>query len=254
MLDQALGNMGQGFFQNRALQQQNAEQDLNRQMRQQMLNDSLDVRSEYNQQRSDALQANAQARQDDASARNQLAAVAQQRQDLADKQTLLQTMIQLNAGGQLTDTGRDKFNTWLGNDPHFGQTGIQLQSPPMRPAPNVGQNSAAAALQQADRYYAIAAGLPDNDPNKQRYQQWGQMLQNSIDPSAYQTVTTKDAQGNATTRKVPVAGAGLANDFSTWMQQRAGAQGQQPGLPLPPAMQAPSSTANLNPFSPPPDQ
>lgn len=203
MLNQAVAGLGQSFLQNRAMQQRATEAELDRQMKQQLMDEQVAQRREatqarqsfYNARQTEA-DANAKARQDAADA-------AKQKQVLADKQEWLKNVIQLNAGGQLKNL--DTVNQALANDEHWGPTGIQLQAPPQKAPPQVGQNSIAAGLDYVNKLEAQAAAVKDSDPETYaRLKKQIGILTDSMDPSAFQNVTEEQVDpttGKVTSRK-----------------------------------------------------
>lgn len=69
-----------------------------------------------------------------------------------DKQEMLKTMLNLNAGGMLDDEGIKKVNDWIESDPDISKTGIHIKAPPQKAPPQVGQNSVAQALVLAKQF------------------------------------------------------------------------------------------------------
>lgn len=113
----------------------------------------------------------------------------QQAELLKEKQGVLNSIMQLNASGQLSNL--DDVNDWLANDPHFGQVGLQLKEPNAKPPPQVGQNAVAQALQQADQW-RTKAGAETDPANKQRYAGYADMLEKSAAQQTQPKVNTAD--------------------------------------------------------------
>ena len=209
------------------MQQRANEAELDREMKQQLMDEQVAQRREATQARQSFYNARQTEADATAKARQDVATTAQQRAALQDKQMLLQQAIQLNSTGQLTDEGRQNFNDWLSGDEHFGVTGLQLQAPPQKAPPQAGQNSVAGALQQADKWRQQAAGLADGDPNKDRFNKYADTLEGSVDPAAVAEISQTvggdlSGKGGITIkRKVP----------SSQVQTQAPAAGAAPGLP-----------------------
>lgn len=154
-------------------------------------------------------------------------------QDQRDKAALLQTVIGLNAGGQIDDL--DSVNEWLANDEHFGPTGIQLKAPPAKPTPQAGQNALAQAYRQADMFRQ-QAGESDDPDLADRYntyadnlEKWANLQANppeKKEPGVRKTVTTKGRGGESTTYTGPAdqvdAAAGQAATGQVRMIDRQG--------------------------------
>lgn len=136
LLNRSMENAGNAFAQRRA--QQNQEQrDISQELIRRKM---LDVE----QQRARATGEHEQRMESQFTTR-----AAQQ-----DKQDMLKTVLNLNAGGMLDDEDIKRFNDWLENDPDLSKTGIHIKAPPQKAPPQVGQNSVAAALEQAAKYRA----------------------------------------------------------------------------------------------------
>jgi hypothetical protein len=144
LLNRSIENMGQSFGQARRettdanYRQRLLDQEIERQKAAQAHYDQM------NQNEQDANKVRAQAQVD------------------KDDQETLSTLTQLNASGALKD--RDAVNNWLKAHPKFGKIGLALQEPPQKPPPQVGQNSVAQALRQADAFAAQADA--ESDPVK----------------------------------------------------------------------------------------
>jgi hypothetical protein len=78
------------------------------------------------------------------------------------KQGLFQSVVALNATGQLSDDARDDFNDWLAADEHFGPTGLQIKVPDN---PNTKNKDAAVvnAIKSAKQYRDLAKAASDPD-------------------------------------------------------------------------------------------
>lgn len=72
------------------------------------------------------------------------------REEKADKQRFLQTLMSVNAAGQISDF--DAVNKWLDTDPDFSKIGLQLKAPPEKPTPQLRHAAVVDALQKADEY------------------------------------------------------------------------------------------------------
>lgn len=78
------------------------------------------------------------------------AAAESQKNDLRDKQEVLKTIFQLNAGGQIKNI--EDVNKYLATDPHWSAVGMQLKEPPQKPTPQAGQNAVAKAIQDTEMW------------------------------------------------------------------------------------------------------
>lgn len=171
MLQEALQGLGQGFAQRR---QQSAEHDTEMQKLalESQLRDIQQSRYDAQGEHFNKMEAGqqdyynkvlenqklAQSKQDDKATQ-----VASQ-EDMKNKQSLLQTVIGLNATGQLSDDDRDNVNDWIAKDEHLGTTGIQLQAPD--PKFQKGQNkqpATVAALNSAADFRKQAQETKDPD-------------------------------------------------------------------------------------------
>ncbi len=136
-LNRSMEGLGDTFRQNR-LDKRKEEEDMRREMLQQQMANA----SEERQKRGLSIE---EQRLQEEKNRGQR---EQQQGELQDKQRFLQTLMQLNATGQLADL--DSVNEFLASDPYFSQVGIQLKEPPKKPEANVGQSAVARALREAD--------------------------------------------------------------------------------------------------------
>lgn len=146
-----MDNLG-GAFRNRRLDQERRDQTgIENSLRQQMLTRQIGHETRMETKADDA---------------NKLAT---DRNTMQDKQRLLQTIMGLNAGGQLDDHGLSDVNDWLANDEHFSQVGLHLAKPPKKAPPQVGQNSVAQALKQAEEFRAAG-----NEKYATMLEQWAE--------------------------------------------------------------------------------
>lgn len=181
LVNSSLNNLGDALLQDRMIRMRQSEAQADRDLRTRQLDATLseaDKRTQIERDRLGAQQQHYKTIEEQNAAR---AAATANQQDIADKGRMLQTLIQLNAGGQLQDL--DSVNSWLAEDPHFAQTGIQLKEPPTKPDPQVGQNSYAQALKQAQAYHDAAAKATDPEEVK-RLNGYAQLLETFVQHAA----------------------------------------------------------------------
>lgn len=136
LLNRSMEGAGQAFAQRRAQQNQEQRDIANELFHRKML--------DVNEARANATAEHEQRMETQFTTR-----AAQQ-----DKQDMLKTVLNLNAGGMLDDDGIKSVNAWIDGDPELSRTGIHIKAPPAKAPPQVGQNSLAQALEQADKFEA----------------------------------------------------------------------------------------------------
>lgn len=150
LLNQSLDDLGSGLLKRKMLQEQ-TDQRLQQGMLGQQGIDVAKQRTAMEEQHYKTMEGKA----------DNATSLAEQRAQLQDKQKMLQTVMMLNAGGQLQDL--DSVNDWLQNDDHFGPIGLQLAKPPEPKSAQVGQNALAQAYQQANEWRTRASATEDPD-------------------------------------------------------------------------------------------
>lgn len=251
MLLQEMNQLGGSFRANRTLDQAALDRELDRQLRQQVVDEQVSERREATQARQQHYQAQQTAADAAAKARQDQADAVNKRLEMQDKQNTLKELIQLNASGALQNL--DGVNDWLSNDDHFGQTGIQLKEPPQAPPSHVGQNATAAGIEYLNGLYTKRDQAADK-ATKDRLSKQIQVMESSLDPSAFETVTQEQLDdmgkvvGRTISKRPRSTGTGLGDQFKQWMsQQGLGAPGSPAAAAAP---QAP--TPAPNPFAVPP--
>lgn len=177
LVNSSLNQLGDSLLQNRMLEMRQNENDASNTARGKQLDMEME-RVNLAKTNAAATQQHYKTIEEQNAARGTTAMTAQQQRD---KGAMLQTLIKLNAGGQISDL--DKVNKWLEADPHFGPTGIQLKTPAAKPPPQVGQNSHAQALEQAQKYRDAAEAADDPDQATQ-LTHYAEMLEQLVERAA----------------------------------------------------------------------
>ena len=182
MVDQQLNQLGQTLLQQRQMQQTGQYQQAELKYRQlaeqaavnryEAAQHHYDAMEKIGASNEDARNKNAAAeldfRQKELAQRDTAQSQGANQQDLQNKQQMLQSVIALNATGQLDDDARNDVNSWLSDDEHFGPTGIQISKPDPSLAKTAGKDAAVVnALKQAQAYRLAASQATDPDDAKQ---------------------------------------------------------------------------------------
>jgi len=171
LLNQSLDDLGGSLLKRRMLDQQASEK-----MQDQLLQrEAIGVANK----RTDAQEQHYRTMEGKA---DTAATMAQTRANLEDKQRFLQTVMALNANGQIQDLA--PVNSWLKTDEHFGRVGLQLTKPPPAKNPQAGQNAVAQALQQASEWRAKADASVDNTDLADQYTGYADKLEKWADVQA----------------------------------------------------------------------
>jgi hypothetical protein len=200
LVNSSLSDLGNSLLQQKMMEQRAQENLATRADRQAQI--GLEAqRAKTAESRNEAMQqhwATMEAGQQSAAAKTATA------QDIRDKTAMLQTVIGLNAAGQLDNL--DDVNEWLSSDDHLGKTGIQLKPPPAKPPPQAGQNALAKAYQQADTFRQQANDA-DDPGDVDRYngyadslEKWANLQANPAPKTApgLQATVTTDERGKTT--------------------------------------------------------
>lgn len=172
----------------------------------------------------------------------------EQQQGLADKQKMLQTVIQLNLSGQLDDASRSQVNQWLESDPHFSGTGIQLQKPPDHALKTSAKDAMVVnALKNADQYRQQAQSAASPVQAKQ-YNDYADMLEQWVRHSAEFKPTPGYEQTEQTPAVDPMTGEPKldASGKPTYIEKKTTRVPITPGAVSAPA----AATPQAGPFPP----